>query len=79
MGDKLYYVHNETAKSNNFLTTQVLNEGSEFGHDLLFKDMDRMVAEKLVFMPALGLQVGDKEVIMPCRNGRYICFAKINY
>jgi hypothetical protein len=38
-----------------------------------------MVAANLMFMPGQEVQVNDKEVIIPCINGRYICFAKINY
>jgi len=76
---KLYYIHNETARNNSFLTAQMIEPTGEISDDLMFKDLEKTVENKMEFLTRLSLQVSNKEVIMPCRKGRYICFAKVEF
>jgi hypothetical protein len=78
MNNQLYYIYNETVRNTIFLATQVVSPAGDI-RDLLFKDLEKTIENNMEFLTRMSQQVSNKEIIIPCRKGRYICFAKIEF
>lgn len=77
----LYFVYNVHIRQQSFLTAQSVNSMGELNTDLRLKE-DLALGEQSkddTFFPRLGKLVDGGELIVPCRRGRYLCLAKINF
>jgi hypothetical protein len=75
----LYYVFNENIKNRVFITAQSIGTNGHINDPESLRE-DKMVRGgeiEYTCLPRLGKQVGEKELVMPCVVGRYICFAKV--
>ncbi len=77
----LYFVYNVHIRQRSFLTAQSVSPAGEVNTDSRLKE-DLAIGEQSnddTFFPRLGKQIDAGELIVPCRRGRYLCLAKINF
>ena len=76
---ELYYLFNENIKKRVFITAQSINQKGEINdpENLREDKMIRGVKIEYTALPRLGKQISEKEVVMPCVVGHYICFVKV--
>ncbi|OIR03385.1 hypothetical protein GALL_144560 [mine drainage metagenome] len=79
MDNSLYFLYNENILNKIFITAQSINDKGEINVAGNLKE-DKMILgsnTEYTLLPRFGKQVSEKEVVLPCLAGRYICFAKI--
>lgn len=74
-GGELHFLFNQMEKRVQLLSDFALEPGGKIRRNPTLKNLDKGYD----FMPRLAKQVSSRQMIVPCLNRNYICFAKIEY
>jgi hypothetical protein len=74
-GGEIHFLFNNLEKRALLLNDFSLQPDGEIRRNPTLKNLDRGYE----FMPKFGKQVSSRQMIVPCLNRNYICFAKIEY
>lgn len=74
-GSEIHFLFNQQEKRTILLNDFSLSPNGEIGRSPTLKNLDKGYE----FMPKYGKQVSSRQMIIPCLNRNYICFAKIEY
>jgi hypothetical protein len=74
-GSEVRFLFNQLEKREQILNSVTLNAAGKLKRDPTLKGLD----SNYEFMPRYGKQVGLREVVLPCTNRNYICFAKLDF
>lgn len=74
-GSEIHFLFNQQERRTTLLNDFSLSPGGEIGRSPTLKNLDKGYE----FMPKYGKQVSARQMIIPCLNRNYICFAKIEY
>ncbi|MEO8403419.1 MAG: hypothetical protein ABI480_02450 [Chitinophagaceae bacterium] len=74
-GGELHFLFNQMEKRVNLMNDFSLEPEGKIRRNPTLKNLDKGYD----FMPKFGKQVSARQIIIPCLNRNYICFAKIEY
>ena len=74
-GGELHFLFNQMEKRVLLLNDYSLEPGGSVKRNPTLKNLDKGYD----FMPKYAKQVGARQMIIPCLNRNYICFAKLEY
>ena len=74
-GGEVRFLFNQLERREQVLNSVTLNPSGKVKRDPTMKGLNASYE----FMPRYGKQVGAREVVMPCMNRNYICFAKLDF
>ncbi len=72
-GDQLHFLYNKQEKRLQLLSDQSISPEGQLTRVPTLKNLDK----GFDFMPRLGKQVGNRQIIFPCMYRNYLCFAKL--
>jgi hypothetical protein len=74
-GSEVRFLFNQLERREQILNSVTLNSAGKLKRDPTLKGLDR----NYEFMPRYGKQIGLREIVLPCMNRNYICFAKLDF
>jgi len=74
-GTEVRFLFNQLERREQILNSVTLNSAGKLKRDPTLKGLDR----NYEFMPRYGKQIGLREIVLPCMNRNYICFAKLDF
>jgi hypothetical protein len=74
-GNEVRFLFNQLEKREQILNSVTVNAAGTLKRDPTLKGLDK----EYDFMPRYGKQVGLREIVLPCMNRNYICFAKMDF
>jgi len=74
-GTELKFLYNELERREMLLNATSLTTVGQIKREQTLKNLDR----NFEFMPRYGRQTGARQVVLPCLNKNYICFAKLDF
>ena len=74
-GTEIRFLFNQLERREQILNSVTLNAEGRMKRDPTLKGLDR----NYEFMPRYGKQTGPRELVIPCMNRNYICFAKLDF
>ena len=74
-GGEVHFLFNQLEKRVQLLNDFSLEPGGKIHRNPTLKNLDKGYD----FMPKFGKQVSSRQMIIPCLNRNYICFAKLEY
>lgn len=74
-GSEIRFLFNQLERREQILNSVTLNAEGRMKRDPTLKGLDR----NYEFMPRYGKQTGPRELVIPCMNRNYICFAKLDF
>ncbi|WP_336516270.1 hypothetical protein [Pollutibacter soli] len=74
-GSEVRILFNQLERRERMLNSVTANASGEIKKDPTLRNLDKGYE----FMPRFGKQVGLKEIVLPCMNRNYICFAKLDF
>lgn len=74
-GGEIRFLFNQLERREQILNSVTINPEGRLKRDPTLKGLDR----NYEFMPKYGKQIGLREIVMPCMNRNYICFAKLDF
>ena len=74
-GNEVRFLFNQLERRELLLNSVTINATGTIKRDPTLKGLD----QGYIFMPRYGKQVGLKEIVLPCMNRNFICFAKLDF
>ncbi len=74
--NSIHYLFNQIVKKNTSLSAPTLGASGEMD-EIMIKDADRIIADRIRFIPRVAVQLNDREVILTCEIREKTCLAKI--
>ena len=74
-GSEVRFLFNQLERRELMLNSVTVNAAGTLKRDPTLKGMD----QEYEFMPRYGKQVGLREIVLPCMNRNFICFAKLDF
>ena len=74
-GNEVRFLFNQLERRDLLLNSVTINAAGTIKRDPTLKGLD----QGYIFMPRYGKQVGLKEIVLPCMNRNFICFAKLDF
>ncbi len=74
-GSEVRFLFNQLERRELMLNSATINAQGQVKRDPTLKGLDK----EYDFMPRYGKQVGLREIVLPCMNRNYICFAKLDF
>jgi hypothetical protein len=74
-GSEVRFLFNQLERRELMLNSATINAQGTIKRDPTLKGLDK----EYDFMPRFGKQVGLREIVLPCMNRNFICFAKLDF
>jgi hypothetical protein len=74
-GSEVRFLYNQLERRELMLNSATINAQGQVKRDPTLKGLDK----EYDFMPRYGKQVGLREIVLPCMNRNFICFAKLDF